>query len=99
MGRGVNFPGANFTFSAPADREDIVDLPCFVNGRSTVLCVELDTEELQEVMRTGKVWVTILSGMTFYPCFIGSEASVRSVVVDYGPVWDKGNGDTRKSES
>lgn len=89
MGHGVDFEGSNFCFVAPEGREDVVDLPCFTNGRAVVLCVELSKEELIEVRETGKVWVSVLCGNNFYPVFVGSEESVRSVAVDYGGVWKR----------
>lgn len=39
--------------------------------------------------RTGCVFLSVMSGMQFYPAFLGAESVVRSVVVDYGKVWDR----------
>lgn len=89
MGFPVQFNGSNFVFKAPEGREDVCDMHCFTNGVAVVSCVQLTEEERQEVIRTGQVWLSVLCGPNYYPTFIGSESSVRSVVVDYGKVWKK----------
>lgn len=92
MADAINFPGSNFTFTAPPDRDDVRDLHSFRqhDGPCNVSCWELRPEELDEVNRTGKVFLSVMSGLSFYPTFVGSERMVRSVVVDYGKVWDRG---------
>jgi hypothetical protein len=47
-------------------------------------------DEIAEVNRTGRIFLSVMSGAVFYPVFLGSEGQVRSVVVDYGPVWERG---------
>lgn len=93
MADAINFPGSNFTFTAPPDREDVRDLHTFrqPEGPCNVSCWELRPAELDEINRTGKVFLSVMSGMRFYPAFLGSESVVRSVVVDYGKVWDRGD--------
>lgn len=92
MADAVNFPGSNFTFMAPPDRDDVRDLHSFRqhDGPCNVSCWELRPDELDEVNRTGKVFLSVMSGLSFYPAFVGSESVVRSVAVDYGKVWDRG---------
>lgn len=92
MADAINFPGSNFTFTAPTDREDVGDLHTFRqhDGPSNVSCWQLRPDELDEVVRTGCVFLSVMSGMQFYPAFVGAESVVRSVVVDYGKVWDRG---------
>lgn len=93
MADAVKFRGSNFTFTAPPDRDDVRDLHTFRQhgGPCNVSCWELRPDELDEVIRTGKVFLSVMSGMSFYPAFVGSESVVRSVVVDYGKVWDRGD--------
>jgi hypothetical protein len=83
----VDFPGSNKVFLAPEGRDDVGSLPVFVNGACIVSAWELTEEELQEVIRTRRVFVSSFSGMTLFPLFIGAESVVRSVVVDYGAIW------------
>lgn len=91
MAEAVHFPGANFTFLAPEGREDVGDLHTFrqESGPANVSCWRLSPDELEEINRTGCVWLTVMSGRTFYPAFVGSETTCRSVVVDYGQVWKR----------
>lgn len=95
MAHAIDFPGSNFTFTAPPGRDDVSDLHTFrqPNGPSNVSCWQLTPEELAEVNRTGCIWLSVMSGRAFFPTFVGSESVCRSVVVDYGPVW------TRSTES
>ena len=92
MAYAVDFAGSNFTFKAPEDRADVSDLHTFRQrgGPCNVSCWQLTPEEIDEVNRTGRIFLSVMSGQIFYPVFLGSEAQVRSVVVDYGPVWERG---------
>ena len=91
MAYAVNFKGSNFSFKAPEGREDVSDLHTFrqPGGPCNVSCWELSAEELAEVNRTGRVFLSVMSGSIFYPVFVGTEDVVRSVVVDYGPLWER----------
>lgn len=89
MAQPVNFPGANMRLLPPQGSENVSELHTYTNGICSVSCWELTPEELEEVARTGKVFVTILSGRTQPPVFVGDEAAVRSVVVDFGGVWKR----------
>lgn len=89
MANAVAFDGCNAVFRAPEGREDISDLPLFRNGIVNVFAVELDDEERAEFEKTGRIFISILSGSTFYPIFVGSESSVRQVVVDYAMPWER----------
>ncbi len=89
MADAVDFKGSNFTFSAPPDRDDVCDLHTFRQhgGPCNVSAWKLRPEELEEINRTGVVYLSVMSGRTLYPAFLGSESVVRSVVVDYGAIW------------
>lgn len=89
MAEAVDFPGSNFRFLAPPGRDDVADLHTFrqPGGPCNVSCWKLTPEELEEVVRTGRVFLSVMSGPAFYPAFLGSESVVRGVAVDYGPVW------------
>lgn len=92
MAHAVDFPGSNFKFTAPEGREDVGDLHTFrqPNGPCNVSCWQLTPEELEEVNRTGRVFLSVLSGRMFFPAFVGSEEECRKIAVDYGQVWDRG---------
>lgn len=92
MAEAVYFSGANFMFAAPMGREDVCDLHTFrqPNGPANVSCWRLSADELEEIKRTGCVFLTVQSGRMFFPAFVGSETSVRLLVVDTGAVWERG---------
>ena len=88
MAHPIDFPGSNFKFVAPPNREDISDLHTFRNEVCNVTCWQLTPAELEEIIRTGCVWVNQMIGMgQMQPLFVGSESVTRSVVVDYGKIW------------
>lgn len=87
MARAVDFPGSNFTFRAPEGREDICDLRTFINGTLVASAWELDDEELAEVIRTRRVFMSTMTGDRYFPTFVGSETQVRTMMVEYGPTW------------
>jgi len=87
MGYPVQFDGCNKFFAAPENRDDIGDLAVFQNGICNVSGWELSDEEIEEIVRTKRVFISIMSGKILFPQFVGSESIVRSVVCDYGKVW------------
>lgn len=88
MATPVEFAGANMVLRAPPGREETVsDLHTFTNGNCSVSCWELSPEELAEVQRTGRIYLSVFWGRTQPPVFVGGEEEVRSLVVDYGGVW------------
>lgn len=86
----VKFEGCNAVFSAPEGRDDVSDLPLFRGPIANVFAVELTNSEHAEYMRTGHIYVSILSGATFFPVYVGTESTVREIAADYGPVWKRG---------
>lgn len=90
MGQPINFDGANRHYRPPPGREaDVGTLSVFSNGACLVSCWELTDAEIEEVIRTRRVFLSSMSGEVLFPLFVGSESVVRSVVVDYGKVWPK----------
>ena len=87
MAAAVNFHGANMLLGPPKGSENVCELYTYTNGRCSVSCWELSAEELAEIARTGRVFVSIFSGRSQPPVYVGSEDSVREVVVDFGGVW------------
>lgn len=87
MAHPSNFPGANLTFKAPEGRDDVQDLHTFSNGVCVVSCWDLTDAEIEQIVRTRQVWLSVMCGPNFFPTYVGSESTVRSVVVDYGRIW------------
>lgn len=88
MGRGIDFPGKTVDLQAPVGHEATVSaLPIYSNGLCCVSCWQLDVPELMAVVQEGQVWLSVFSGRSMPPVFVGSRDTVRSVVVDYGGLW------------
>lgn len=90
MAEAVYFEGANTKLGPPKGSENVSDLYTYSNGLCSVSCWQLSADELAEINRTGRVFVSVLSGRSQPPVFLGSEEEVRSLVVDYGGVWKRG---------
>lgn len=90
MAEAVYFEGANRKPGPPPGSENVGDLYTYTNGLCSVSCWQLTPEEIAEVARTGRLYVSILSGPSQPPVFLGGEDEVRALVVDYGGVWPKG---------
>lgn len=89
MGTPTRFDGANTLMKAPDGAENVQDMFVFRNIHAAVSCWELSPEEIEEISRTGRVYLSVLMGGAQPPVYVGSEDTVRSVVVDFGPVWPK----------
>lgn len=86
MATPVSFPGSNHTFGPPKGQEDsVASLETFVNGECIVSAWQLSQEELAEVARTGRVYLSVHSGHILFPVFVGSGSVVRDVVGQFGP--------------
>lgn len=88
MAHGVNFKGANRAYGPPpgVSEKQCRTLHVFDNGPCKVSCWELTDEEIEEIVRTRRVFLSLWAG-GLPPALVGSESVVRGVVVDYGPVW------------
>lgn len=86
MGHPVKFDGANGDLLAPAGSENVDVLPVFRNGISCTSCWALSPDEIAEVARTGRIFITVLAGKSQPPVFAGGEEETRDLIADYG-VW------------
>lgn len=84
MARPVAFSGTNVIMLAPEDADDVQDVRAFRNDRFCVTCWVLSESELQEVLRTGKIWLSVMGNGGMPPCFVGGEGETRAVVADGG---------------
>lgn len=89
MSKPVDWYGANKVLTPPkgTTEEQVSKLAIFTNGAVCVSRWQLSEEALKEVNETGCLFVSVYSGATQPPIFIGSHNEVREVAVDYGPVW------------
>lgn len=84
MANSVDFAGSNRVLVSPPGRDDVSDLHTFTNGKVSVSCWEFTPEELAEIARTGKVYLSVFFGESQPPVFVGTRDRVRSLIVDYG---------------
>lgn len=85
MATAIDFEGTNRRFTAPAGEEDRVnELRAFSNKTVNVTKWQLTAEEYAEVVRTGCIWVSVLSGDTFFPMFVSHAEGVRELALDFG---------------
>lgn len=66
--KGVRFPEANVDFSAPPGMEEqVYSLPVLIPTpirenelRQMISCWELEPGELEEIQRTGRIWLSVI---------------------------------------
>lgn len=72
---------------APRGAENVDAMHTFTNGRCSVSCWEMNDAEIEEIVRTRRVFLSVLSGKTQPPVFVSSESVMRGFLVDYGGTW------------
>jgi len=71
MGKPSAFDEANTTLLPPPGREsDVLPLPIRRLDGQLVSCWEVTPEEVDEIQRTGKVWLSIWGGVTHPPVYV-----------------------------
>lgn len=84
MASAVKFDGANVILRAPAGQEETCnDLHVFRNRAMVVSCWELDAGDLAEVMRTGRIYVSV-AGPTQPPIYVATESEMRAFTAETG---------------
>lgn len=92
MANSIPWHGQNKRLVTPAgeDKARIAELNIFNNGKCSVSCWQLTEAELVDIIQNGgKVFVACLYGPSQPPLFVGSEDTVRDVVIDFGGVWKR----------
>lgn len=91
MANPIDFEGSTDHFGPPAGMEDQIGwLHCFRNGVNVVSAWQFSPEELAELNANGGVaFLSVRSGATVFPVFVGTERLCASVVADEGKVWKK----------
>lgn len=89
MAEPIAFEGHTHDFGPPPGLDEMVGrLPVFMNGATVVSGWRLNPVELQQVIDSGGVvFVSHMSGVQVFPCYVGSEESVKEVASDTGRVW------------
>lgn len=89
MGHGIKWECANAAYAPPpgVSEDQCSTLHVFRNKHCIVSCWELTPEELKEIARTGRVFLSVWSAGQLAPTLVGSESVVHAVVADFGAVW------------
>lgn len=88
MGQPIDFAGTNLNLLPPEGADTVSAMRGFTNAVCCVSCWKLSPAEVAAVNATGRVFVSVLSGSTQPPIYVGDEASVRAVVDDFGGAWE-----------
>ena len=65
MAKPTEFPEQNFVLKGGEtddDKPKVLDLPCHRTDALTISCWKLDKSEIEEIAKTGKVWLYIMGG-------------------------------------
>ena len=89
VSKPILWEGANKLLGPPKnyEEEQVQAMAVFTNG---IICVskwKLSEEAIKELNETGCLFISVISGETQPPIFIGSEAECKALAVDYGKVW------------
>lgn len=72
MAKPVYFPQANFTLLGPAGT-DVLDLHCYRGQGNFVSCWELSDDELEEVIKTRRIFVGVQGAQTAPPIWVAKN--------------------------
>jgi len=80
----VEFEEANGVLHKPESMtdEECLSLPVFRDGRYCISLWELSEEEKAELLKTGKVWLWVLSGETQPPVLLSVSSPFEKAVED-----------------
>lgn len=85
MANPVIFEGVNDILGPPADDDsDVQSLPILRQRNACISCWELDEDELAEIIRTGRVFLSV-HGRTHPPLYIGTDSAMRAFAADGAP--------------
>lgn len=90
MGYPVQFPGSNRVLRPPEGHDEVSvrSMHTFTNGFHSVSCWQFDKDEIEEIVRTGRLFCSVLSGQTQPPIYLGTEQETRNLIADVG-VWKR----------
>ena len=94
MTTGGHINGHNVTMMPPDGADDVSPIRAFRNEHCCVTAWDLDDESLAEIIRTRRVYLTVLMGGGMPPVFVGTESEVRDLVANYGNTFPKQGGES-----
>lgn len=90
MAHCVDFKGTNLCLGPPRgmDETQVSTIHGFATKATVVTCWEPSPEEMQEIVMSGKIYLSVFMGGTMPPVFVGSESEIRLMTADYG-LWKR----------
>lgn len=88
MADPIQFEGVTHHFGPPPGLEEMIgSLYVFQNGRTVVSAWMPSAEELAKLNAGEAIFVSVMSGASVFPMFVGTEDQVKAVASDTGRVW------------
>jgi len=74
----VKFKEQNQQLGPPPgmSEEECQPLPVFTDGKQCISCWELSKEDIEKVNKTGRIWLSVMSGLTQPPVWLSTEETV-----------------------
>ncbi|MDP3452063.1 MAG: hypothetical protein Q8R90_03820 [Bacteroidales bacterium] len=74
----VKFKEQNQQLGPPPgiSEEECSPLPVYTDGKQCISCWELTPEEIAKVSKTGRIWLSVLSGQTQPPVWLSAAETV-----------------------
>lgn len=94
MAESIEFKGVNRLFEMrPYDEEDglspMEPIPAFQGTVITYTCWRPSEEEMEEINRTGEVWMAVRSGSRpIQPHWLGSLSFIKRACAGMGSIWN-----------
>lgn len=86
MSQCVDFKGTTITLTPPSgmDEMQVRTIRAYRNDLYFVTCWEFTDEEITEIIRTRRVYLSVMSQASMPPVYIGSEGDTRDLISDHG---------------
>lgn len=90
MAEAIEFPGVNRVYEKPpSDADDMIPnmapIPAFQGNVVTYTCWKLSEREIEEINRTGEVWMAVRCGQRpMQPHWVGSLGFIKWACAEMG---------------
>ncbi len=83
-----DFKGSTHHYGPPKGLEEMIGwLHVFKNGKTVVSAWKPTPEELKKLNNGESMFISVMSGETVLPVFVGTEKECKLVVSDTGKTW------------
>jgi len=76
--RPIKFKEQNQQLGPPpgVSEKECSPLPVFTDGRQCISCWELSKDDIEKINKTGRIWLSVQSGLTQPPVWFSTEETV-----------------------